>query len=449
MAEAARLSGFPLILGAAHQQLVSGLIQLEATQWLPPAELRRLQLAQASALLRFAAGRSPWMGQALSAAGVDPRRPLDEASFRRLPILRRRDVLAAGDRLFCDTLPPGHAPLSETHTSGSTGEPVRAAGTALTRLMNQLHALRDHAWHERDLGGRLCAIRATAGKAPAPGVRAPSWAAGGEGLFRTGPFALLDIDTDLPVQARWLADHDPDYLLTYPSNLQALLDHTAREGRRPRRLKGVRTVGESVPPDLRDACRDGWGVELVDLYSSEETGYLALQCPAHEHLHVQGESVILEVLDAGGQPCKAGEVGRIVVTVLHNLATPLIRYEIGDLGALGPPCPCGRGLPVLEKVIGRTRHMVRLPGGERFWPLTGYRAYRGIHPGIRQYQVVQESLEGILVRLVADRPGTSEEEAELAEVVQRALHHPFTVRFEYVEAIPREAGGKYLEFKGL
>ena len=124
-------------------------------------------------------------------------------------------------------------------------------------------------------------------------------------------------------------------------------------------LREVRTLGEASTPDLRALCREAWGVPLVDVYSAEEVGYIALQCPEHEHYHVQAESVLVEILDERGAPAPPGETGRVVVTDLHNFAMPLVRYEIGDYAEVGEPCACGRGLPVLRRIVGRVRNMLR------------------------------------------------------------------------------------------
>lgn len=448
MASAPHLAAWPPLLASHHAEIVSALAHIEATQWLPAEEIRRGQLAAARALLRFAAQRSPLYRARLRGVGLDLRGPLTEDAFRRIPLLTRRDLQRPPAEIVCPDIPPPHGPVTWTATSGSTGEPVRVAGTRVTRLFHGLLAMRDHAWHERDLAGRLAAIRFTGGKpgagAPGPhGRRLPGWGDAGDGLFQTGPFALLDIDTDIPVQMRWLTDFDPEYLLTYPNNLEALLQHTALHGERPARLVAVRTLGESVSPELRRACQEIWGVPLVDIYTSEEAGYLALQCPKHDHLHVQSESVIVEVLDDAGNPCPEGQIGRIVITALHNLMTPLIRYDIGDLGELGPPCDCGRGLPVLRRVVGRSRGLFTLPSGERRWPLVGFARFREVSPAIRQFQIVQETLDLVTARFAVDAPLGPAEEARLTAILRAALRHPFQIRFEYPREIPREKNGKH------
>jgi phenylacetate-CoA ligase len=162
--------------------------------------------------------------------------------------------------------------------------------------------------------------------------------------------------------------------------------------------------------------------------------------------HVQAESLIVEVLDSEGRACPPGESGRVVVTDLHNFATPLLRYELRDYAEVGPTCSCGRGLPTLRRVLGRERNMVRLPNGERHWPLVGLHRFREVGQ-ILQYQLVQHDLEQVEMRLVIAARLDAGAEARLIEIVQQALGHPFRIRLSYSqgELAPR-AGGKFEEF---
>jgi len=122
---------------------------------------------------------------------------------------------------------------------------------------------------------------------------------------------------------------------------------------------------------------------------------------------------------------------------------------LGDHAEAGPPCPCGRGLPTLARIRGRSRNLVRLPDGTRHWPQVGFYEYRDVAP-VRQYQLVQHSLEEVELRLVTDRALSVDEEHRLAAIVQRWLQHPFRVRFSYFEGrIPRGPGGKFEDFVSL
>jgi phenylacetate-CoA ligase len=366
-------------------------------------------------------------------------------AFRALPTLTRRDVQSAGDALHSRALHPRFGGSFATHTSGSTGEPVKLLATELDRLVWEAITLRDHDWHDRDLRGRLASIRANVGAA-ADADALPDWGMPASELYVTGPAFTLTSNADHASQVRWLMQHRPDYLVTYPSNLGGLIDHCRRSGATLPGLREVRTTGETLTDELRARCRQTFGADVVDVYSSQECGYLALQCPASGLYHVMSEAVLLEVLAPDGRPCRAGETGELVATVLHNFASPLIRYRLGDHAEAGPPCPCGRGLPTLRRIHGRSRNLVRLPDGTRHWPLVGFYEYREIAP-VRQYQAIQYGPTDIELRLVTDRPLHAAEESQLRAIVQRWLRYPFGVRFAYYpDRIPASPSGKFEDF---
>ena len=133
------------------------------------------------------------------------------------------------------------------------------------------------------------------------------------------------------------------------------------------------------------------------------------------------------------------------MTPFFNYATPLIRYELGDYAEVGEPCPCGRTLPVLKRILGRTRNTLVLPDGRRFWPHFGSRALRKLAP-IVQHQYVQTEANVIEARLVTERPLTPAEEEALRASILGNLPIPYDIKFAYYDEIPRSAGGKYEDF---
>ena len=308
--------------------------------------------------------------------------------------------------------------------------------------------LREHLWHQRDFSGKLAAIRSYAtGDAVYPdGKMGGSWGRSAGPVCRTGPSCGLSIGSTIAQQAEWLQRHQPDYLLTYPSALEALARHCRDHRIALHGLREVRTLSEVVSPRLRSLCRTVWGVKLVDIYSAQEAGVIALQCPTGDHYHVQAEGVLVEVLDPQDRPCGPGEIGRLVITPLHNFAMPLVRYEIGDFAEVGSACACGRQLPVLKRIVGRVRNMMTLPDGGQAWPLIGDMFYRDIAP-IRQFQIVQKSPQRLEMSIAADRPLTDEEEQRLRAVIRERSGHCFEIVFLYPEELPRGPGGKYEEFK--
>jgi phenylacetate-CoA ligase len=204
-------------------------------------------------------------------------------------------------------------------------------------------------------------------------------------------------------------------------------------------------LSEVVDDALRETCREVLGCRIVHNYTAGETGYIALQCPDHDHFHVQSEVMLVEILDAVGRPCPPGEIGRVVVTPLHNFAMPLLRYEIGDEAVFGDICGCGRGLPVLTRIVGRVLDYVMLPSGRRRRVDTGHVAMAKI-AAIREFQLIQRSVERIEVLLVVARPLDNDEERAVRATLLKEVGSEFRFDLTYRESIARTAEGKLRPF---
>jgi hypothetical protein len=239
--------------------------------------------------------------------------------------------------------------------------------------------LRDHFWHNRDFSRVLAAIRFSDDRSAKEGIRYEQWDDAVASVTSSGPSFVLDIAYPIEHQAAWLQGLNPDYLVTHPTKLGHLAPYCLEHGIKLPKLRQVTTVSEVLEAEPVEACRAAWGVGVTDVYSTKESSYLALQCPEEGSYHVQSEGVLLEVLD-GDRPCGPGEVGRVVVTPLHNFAMPLIREELGDYAEVGEACPCGRGLPVLKRILGRVRNLATLPTGEQFFPRLGVKRLNEIAP---------------------------------------------------------------------
>jgi phenylacetate-CoA ligase len=425
-------NGSAAVVALLHKRQVS-------ERW-PSTELARRQRTMLLAVGRHAATFSRHFVARMKAAGLIPSALIKEGTLSRLPPLTRQELVRAGESLFCTYCPSSHGAISTTSTSGSTGEPVTIRRAERCHLEWLACTLREHLWHQRDFAGRLAVIRANIFEP----VEAPDWGPPCNLLFRTGPGSAMPPSCSVQELCQWLLRFDPDHLLVLPNMLAALLTEFTQTGQRPGRLKSIRTLSETVHPELREAASRVLGLPIHDSYTSEECGVMATQCPVGAY-HVS-ETILLEVLDEVGQPCGVGEIGRVVITDLVNFATPLIRYEIGDYAEVGAPCACGRGLPVIRRFLGRERNLVLLPDGTRHWPLVGFHHWSEAHP-VRQFQFVQLDRQTILARMAASGRPDSAQEARLTAIIQKALQHPFEIRYEWHETpLPRGPGGKFEEF---
>jgi phenylacetate-CoA ligase len=137
----------------------------------------------------------------------------------------------------------------------------------------------------------------------------------------------------------------------------------------------------------------------------------------------------------------------VIVTPLHNLAMPLVRYDIGDHAEAGAPCPCGRGLPVIRRILGRRQNMLRTAEGER-WPLLSsddIGKLLALAP-IRQYQFAQTHPDRVEVRLQATRALTDEEALGVADWARAKFGQGFRIDLAFPTELSRTTSGKFEDF---
>jgi phenylacetate-CoA ligase len=418
-------------------QLLAACFQLERSQWWTAKALQDHQLRQLQLVLRHALATVPYYAESFRGLDVDS---LDWAGFLALPHLQRNTLQAEFDALISRQCPKSHGNVTPGQSSGSTGKPVRFLLTAVSQLFWKALTLREHLWHNRNFAGKFSAIRVKIEDG-----HSTNWGPPVGEVFQTGPSVMLNVRADTAKQLEWLQREDPDYLITHASNLGALAELSIQRGVKLQSLRQARTFSETLRPDLRDRVRKAWGVEIADVYSCEEAGVIAFQCPLHEHYHVQAENLIVEVLHPDGTECMPGETGEVVLTTLHNFAMPLIRYRIGDYAEVGGACSCGRGLPVLKRIHGRQRNMLTLPDGSQHWPSFPSALWLMVAP-IQQFRVIQTAPNCLEVTYAMDRALTTAEEVKLKESIGERLGYVFEIAWNHVDAIERTPNAKYEDF---
>ena len=210
-------------------------------------------------------------------------------------------------------------------------------------------------------------------------------------------------------------------------------------GIRDIKLDGIISMAEMLPPEERSVVEDVFGNIVFDWYACEEVGLIASECEERNGLHIAAEAVYVEILDG-----EAGEPGRVVVTDLVNRGTPLIRYELGDLSTIwSGMCPCGRGLPRIGPVVGRTTDILRSPEGKRISGVSLLHTALIHIPGFRQVQVVQEKLDHLTFNVVRDHNFSDQSLKLLSEAVAKYFGKSMQHKVVFVEKIALTGRGKF------
>lgn len=449
---------WPAIPSPPAAALLAILHQLEQTQYCSETEIDGIRIPQLVGLIGHACRNVPFWKKRFDAAGINRLIAGGQTigsndwmeCWLKLPLVSRTDVQELGEELVIRELPKGHGNISEIVTSGTSGRPVRIVRTTLDHLYWQAFQVRDHVWRRRDFSGTFLSILRDDQRPPgndgAHVRRMGDWGSPVSTIWPTGPSVLLDYRASAAELITAIREISPDYICTFPSLLLEILRVARDENLAMPKVSEVITVSEACPTELRSLCLEVLGAEMSSTYSAAECGSIATQC-AEGTWHTQSERVMVEILDDAGNPCKAGQTGRVILTPLHNFAMPLFRYEIGDLATVGEtPCACGRRLPVIAEIPGRARDLLMLPSGGFRPPYYGHNAVMGVR-AIRQHQVVQTSPDEICLRLVVARPLAPAEEVFIASKVDEALGGLFRISIEYVGSIERKPGGKYAEFE--
>ncbi len=436
---------WPVVPNQLNAAALSLVYQFDQSQWWPERELLAYQLGQIGPMLRHFIDTSPFYGERMKATELDLAAPLTLEGFLSIPPLTRSDIQSAGISLLSGKIPKDHGRVLTASSSGSTGRPVTAYKTNVNQTFHRALNLRNHLWHKRDFSAKFATIRGyDPGVAMAPeGKHSQTWTS----VYKTGPSIQLNsAHCTLGEQVHWITKERPPYILSYPTNLHALALRCEELGLRMPWLKSVITFSEALSPGQREVIEGYFGVLVEDMYSAAEVSMIAVQCPdVPENYHVQSENVLMEVVDDDGSPSPIGETGRILVTDLHNFAMPFIRYEIGDLAVFGEPCTCGRGLPTVRRIFGRTRNMLRLESGEQIFPDIAALHLNEIAP-LRQYQMIQKTYADIEMKLNLARPFEGDEEEHMRKMILDALGRPFNLHLVHVEDIPRHPNGKFEDF---
>jgi phenylacetate-CoA ligase len=411
--------------------------ELERTQWLSRQKLEGIQFESLKRLIRHAWDRSSHYRATWQNLGLHPNRLQAPADFSAWPIITRQTIrdhrehlrAAGAGRLICKS------------TGGSSGEPLQFD------LDLNSNDRRNAAWH-----------RGYSWAGAAPGTRQfylwgvnlrrqsqlRKWKENLHNrLYRKRVCSSFDLaERKIPTILRELNACRPDAIVAYTKPLYELSRYLDEHGIRPFSPRSIVVGAEKLHDFERQLIERVFAAPVFETYGSREFMLIGAECANHHGLHLTMENLLLEILDDAGRPAESGEQGNVVITDLYNYGMPFVRYATGDRAVAGfDNCSCGRGLPLLRKVVGRQLDILRTPDGRmvpgEFFPhlIKDYRP-------VRRYQVIQEQLDLVRLRLVADSSWNPQMQCELESLVRRQLGPMVRFELQQVQEIPLSASGK-------
>lgn len=393
--------------------------------WWTPRTARRFADARLRALVRHCWDEVPVYRRLWEAANVDPSAVGGLDDLAKLPFMHRALVRDGGEaQVVAESRRRGT--LTIRRTSGSSGAPltIRRSGFEewlLRGLRMQAEILQgDFPWRTRF---RLATPRSQ------------------RDFRRIRPRPVYDANCldPMPSIIQKLLAFQPEVVGGYSGSVASLAAALPKKDRERLHVKGVYCVAETMTSAMRKTIRDAFGVTPLTLYASHEFNLIAAECPQTGWMHVMHGCVIVEVL-RDGVPVAEGEQGEAVITALHSYAMPFVRYRLADLVIRGPAqCPCGAPYPVIGEVQGRVMDPFPLPDGGALHPYSLVRPVLAF-PEVLHYQIVQEQLDRIRVRLVGP---DLEQACMIEDRLQEICGPSVRLAVEVADAIRPEANGKY------
>lgn len=412
--------------------------EMEASQWWPRERILALQLQGLQALLKHAGARVPYYRDLFARTGFDPAAVRTVADLQALPFLTKADIRANSDALRADNA----VGLARFNTGGSSGEPlIFFIGTE--RVTHDVAAKwRATRWWDVDIGDREIVVWGSPIELGTQDrVRLVR-----DGLMRTELLPAFEMsDEKVDGFIARIRERRPKMLFGYPS----AISHIAlRAEQRDLRLDdlGVKVVfctSERLYDHQRETITRLFGCPVANGYGGRDAGFIAHECPSG-NMHLTSEDIVIEIIDEAGQVLPPGQSGEIVVTHLATGDYPFIRYRTGDIGTLGEEaCACGRGLPILKDIQGRSTDFVVAEDGTVLHGLSLIYVVRDL-TGVRAFKIVQESRSLIRVQLVPEvGANTSGMNGIVIEGFRRRLGAGVDVAVEFVDSIPAEKSGKF------
>jgi len=212
--------------------------------------------------------------------------------------------------------------------------------------------------------------------------------------------------------------------------------------------KTVMTSASVLYPEIRARIEKVFRTTVFNRYGSREAGDIACNCKTSPGLHLIPDIHYVEIVDENGKEVKPGEPGEIIITSLTNYTMPLIRYKIGDRGILSnKDCKCGHGLPLLEKVVGRTKGIFKNKFGT-FIDSGIFNQLFFFRENIKQYQVIQEAIDYISINLVlidkTKLKNMDEDFKEINQVIWKIMGNETKIKYNIVDEIKPSPSGKYM-----
>jgi phenylacetate-CoA ligase len=407
----------------------------------PLAVIERAQSRRVRKMVTHAFNTVPYYRETMTRMGLVPQDFKCAADLARLPVIERSQLQRDREYFRSDSRRMGED--IESRSGGSTGAPRRVTWDTAAVFQNAAHAERERSIIARAVGRfvnyKESVIASLYGTdQDIQDVYANRAILPSRSRVQYQHLSLFDSPEK---NVALLNEFQPDVIRSYGSYLNRLFTYVKRTGVEFHRPKVVFYDADELPESARNLITDEFGVCVLSAYQAVEAFKIGFECEQHSGIHLNVDLYPVRIVDEDLRDVAAGESGEVVVSNLVNRAMVLLNYRLGDVAhILNERCRCGRTLPLMSFIEGRTDDWVTLSSGEAIHPQSIRTLFTTLEE-IAQYQVVQRARDHFAVAIA----GVAENET-LVQRVAAGFKERFgpavSVDVAFVDAIAPSVGGK-------
>ena len=416
--------------------------QLKRSQWLTPQQIREIQERKLRELIHQAYYHVAYYRDIFDQHGLTPADIRSIEDLQKLPLLDKKTVRA---HLYFDLLSDNHdkKKMLKVTTSGSTGEPFVCFADKHQLEMRWAATLRSMEWTGYRFGDRQARLwHQTIGMTLSQVIRERIDAILSRRIFIP---AYEMSDHNLPRSMKKLRTFRPTLIDGYAESFNFLAHYIKQHGLLGVKPKGIISSAQALPDQSRVAIEATFRCGVFDKYGSREFSGIAYESDGHDGHLVVAENFIVEILKEG-RPAAPGELGEVVITDLNNRCMPFIRYRIGDLAVAmdnSVPGSCGRGLPRIGRIEGRTQAIIIGATGS-YLPGTFFMHYfKDFDYVVRQFQIIQERLGHMTLKIVKADRFNDQLFGQILDGLRRYVGAGMEITVEFLDSIPMVRTGQH------
>lgn len=410
---------------------------MEKSQWYTLEQMQELRIKRLREFLCRCSETVPYYRDMFKNIGFDPKDIAGLEDLAELPLLTKALIRDNTDALVAETAQQ----LARFNTGGSSGEPL-IFFLGKERVSHDVAAKwRATRWWGVDIGDPEVVVWGSPIELGAQDrVRLMR-----DALLRTKLLPAFEMsEKKLKTFINDIRASRPKMLFGYPSSISHLARYAEKNGIRMNNV-GVEVTfvtSERLYDDQRNDISRIFGCKVANGYGGRDAGFIAHECPAGG-MHITAEDIIVEIIDADGHVLPAGESGEVVITHMATGEFPFIRYRTGDVAVLDDQyCSCGRGLPMLKEIQGRTTDFIVASDGTVMHGLAIIYEIRDV-PGVANFKIIQESLHKTTIQLVTDQAFDPNSLGSMRDGIQARLGKDVDVAINRVDEIAAEKSGKF------